>query len=109
MLIRSPEYRDMHAESAGHLAEHNCLQYTYYLMVMNGVSKMPRHAGGVKISGNVVSNSAGTLRFLLASEQGIFLTPSFIVFEEVAVRPSPACHARLLGRGIYHQRDLSEP
>lgn len=41
-------------------------------------------AGGVKISGNVVSNSAETLRFLLASGQGIFLAPSFIVFEEVA-------------------------
>ena len=87
MLVCSSEYRDTHAmpKVPADLVEHNCLQYTYYpygdewrFENANGDSV------GVKIAGNVVSNSAETLRFLLASGQGIFLAPSFIVFDEVA-------------------------
>ena len=83
----SPEYRETHPmpKVPADLAEHNCLQYTYYPY---GDEWRFEDADGkqvrVKISGNVVSNNAETLRFLLASGQGIFLAPSFIVFEEVA-------------------------
>ncbi|MDK4705979.1 LysR family transcriptional regulator [Rhizobium sp. CNPSo 4062] len=87
MLVCSPEYRDTHPmpRVPADLAEHNCLQYTYY--PYGDEWRFEDADGkqvGVKISGNVVSNSAETLRFLLASGQGIFLAPSFIVFEEVA-------------------------
>ncbi|ASW10478.1 MULTISPECIES: LysR family transcriptional regulator [unclassified Rhizobium] len=87
MLVCSPEYRDTHPmpKVPADLAEHNCLQYTYY--PYGDEWRFEDADGkqvGVKISGNVVSNSAETLRFLLASGQGIFLAPSFIVFEEVA-------------------------
>ena len=87
MLVCSPEYRETHPmpKVPADLAEHNCLQYTYYPY---GDEWRFEDADGkqvrVKISGNVVSNNAETLRFLLASGQGIFLAPSFIVFEEVA-------------------------
>ncbi len=87
MLVCSPEYRDTHSmpKVPADLVEHNCLQYAYYPY---GDEWRFEDAGGnkvgVKISGNVVSNSAETLRFLLASGQGIFLAPSFIVFEDVA-------------------------
>ncbi len=87
MLVCSPEYRDTHAmpKVPADLVEHNCLQYTYYPY---GDEWRFENANGdpvgVKIAGNVVSNSAETLRFLLASGQGIFLAPSFIVFDEVA-------------------------
>lgn len=87
MLVCSPDYRDTHPmpKVPADLAEHNCLQYTHY--PYGDEWRFEDAAGkpvGVKISGNVVSNSAETLRFLLASGQGIFLAPSFIVFEEVA-------------------------
>jgi len=87
MLVCSPEYRDTHPmpEVPADLVEHNCLQYTYY--PYGDEWRFEDADGkqvGVKISGNVVSNSAETLRFLLASGQGIFLAPSFIVFDEVA-------------------------
>ncbi len=87
MLVCSPEYRDTHPvpKVPADLVEHNCLQYTYY--PYGDEWRFEDADGkqvGVKISGNVVSNSAETLRFLLASGQGIFLAPSFIVFEEVA-------------------------
>ncbi len=87
MLVCSREYRDTHAmpKVPADLVEHNCLQYTYYPY---GDEWRFENANGdpvgVKIAGNVVSNSAETLRFLLASGQGIFLAPSFIVFDEVA-------------------------
>ncbi|MGO6905495.1 LysR substrate-binding domain-containing protein, partial [Rhizobium ruizarguesonis] len=38
----------------------------------------------VKISGNVVSNSAEMLRFLTLTGRGIFLAPSFVVFDDIA-------------------------
>ena len=87
MLVCSPEYRDTHPmpKVPADLVEHNCLQYTYY--PYGDEWRFEDADGkqvGVKISGNVVSNSAETLRFLLASGQGIFLAPSFIVFDEVA-------------------------
>ena len=87
MLVCSPDYRDTHPmpKVPADLVEHNCLQYTYY--PYGDEWRFEDADGkqvGVKISGNVVSNSAETLRFLLASGQGIFLAPSFIVFEDVA-------------------------
>ncbi|SCB44901.1 LysR family transcriptional regulator [Rhizobium multihospitium] len=87
MLVCSPEYRDTHPmpKVPADLVEHNCLQYTYY--PYGDEWRFEDADGkqvGVKISGNVVSNSAETLRFLLASGQGIFLAPSFIVYDEVA-------------------------
>ncbi|MBB6484797.1 LysR family transcriptional regulator [Rhizobium lusitanum] len=87
MLVCSPEYRDTHSmpKVPADLAEHNCLQYAYYPYGDEWrFEDADGNQTGVKISGNVVSNSAETLRFLLASGQGIFLAPSFIVFEDVA-------------------------
>ncbi|NTF46226.1 LysR family transcriptional regulator [Rhizobium rhizogenes] len=87
MLVCSPAYRDVHPmpKTPAELAEHNCLQYSYYPY---GDEWRFEDAEGrqqsVKISGNVVSNSPEMLRYLLANAQGIFLAPSFIVFEEVA-------------------------
>jgi len=87
MLVCSPAYRDAHPmpKTPAEIAEHNCLQYAYYPY---GDEWRFEDADGrqqsVKVSGNVVSNSPEMLRYLLANDQGIFLAPSFIVFEEIA-------------------------
>ncbi|WP_454855581.1 LysR family transcriptional regulator [Rhizobium binxianense] len=87
ILVCSPAYLETHPtpKTPTELAEHNCLQYTYYPY---GDEWRFEDAGGrpqsVKISGNVISNSPETLRYLLLNGQGIFLAPSFIVFDDVA-------------------------
>jgi DNA-binding transcriptional LysR family regulator len=67
------------------VADHNCLQYAYYPY---GDEWRFEDAEGnkesVKISGNVVSNSAEMLRFLTLTGRGIFLAPSFVVFDDIA-------------------------
>jgi DNA-binding transcriptional LysR family regulator len=83
----SPEYLEKHPmpEEPADLAAHNCLRYAYYPY---GDEWRFVNAGGaeqsVKIAGNVVSNSAETLRFLTVAGKGIFLAPSFVVFEDIA-------------------------
>jgi DNA-binding transcriptional LysR family regulator len=83
----SPEYLEKHPmpEEPADLAAHNCLRYAYYpygdeWRFANAVGAEQ----SVKIAGNVVSNSAETLRFLTVSGKGIFLAPSFVVFEDIA-------------------------
>ncbi|MBM7043711.1 MULTISPECIES: LysR family transcriptional regulator [Rhizobium] len=87
VLVCSPAYLETHPmpKTPAEVAEHNCLQYAYYPY---GDEWRFEDAEGkqqsVKVSGNVVSNSAETLRYLLANGQGIFLGPSFIIFEDIA-------------------------
>ena len=87
VLVCTPAYLETHPmpKTPAEVAEHNCLQYAYYPY---GDEWRFEDAEGkqqsVKVSGNVVSNSAETLRYLLANGQGIFLGPSFIVFEDIA-------------------------
>ena len=87
MLVCSPAYLETHPNPKTPLevADHNCLQYTYYpygdeWRFEDGEGKQE----SVKIGGNVVSNSAETLRFLTLNGQGIFLAPSFVVFDDIA-------------------------
>lgn len=87
VLVCPPAYLETHPmpRTPAEIAEHNCLQYAYYPY---GDEWRFEDAEGkqesVKVSGNVVSNSAETLRYLLANGQGIFLGPSFLVFEDIA-------------------------
>jgi DNA-binding transcriptional LysR family regulator len=100
LLVCSPAYLETHPapKTPAELAEHNCLQYTYYPY---GDEWRFEDAAGktqsVKISGNIISNSPETLRYLLLNGQGIFLAPSFIIFDDVAagrlVRVMPDYHA----------------
>ena len=87
LLVCSPNYLESHPmpQIPADLANHNCLQYTYYPY---GDEWRFEGADGaqasVKIGGNVVSNSAETLRHLTATGQCIFLAPSFVVFDDIA-------------------------
>jgi DNA-binding transcriptional LysR family regulator len=87
ILVCAPGYLETHPtpETPADVANHNCLQYAYY--PYGDEWRFERPGGeqkSVKISGNVVSNSAETLRHLTMSGQGIFLAPSFVVFEDLS-------------------------
>jgi DNA-binding transcriptional LysR family regulator len=87
ILVCAPSYLETHPmpETPADVANHNCLQYAYY--PYGDEWRFERPGGeqkSVKISGNVVSNSAETLRHLTMSGQGIFLAPSFVVFEDLS-------------------------
>ncbi|TAU52179.1 LysR family transcriptional regulator [Rhizobium leguminosarum] len=87
MLVCSPAYFESHPmpKTPAEVADHNCLQYAYYpygdeWRFEDGEGKKE----SVKIGGNVVSNSAEMLRFLTLTGRGIFLAPSFVVFDDIA-------------------------
>ncbi|PDS29655.1 LysR family transcriptional regulator [Rhizobium phaseoli] len=87
MLVCSPAYVDSHPLplKPAEIADHNCLQYAYYPY---GDEWRFEDSDGrqesVKISGNVVSNNAEMLRFLTLNGRGLFLAPSFVVFDDIA-------------------------
>ncbi|ANK84866.1 MULTISPECIES: LysR family transcriptional regulator [Rhizobium] len=87
MLVCSPAYVDSHPLplKPAEIADHNCLQYAYYpygdeWRFEDGDGRQE----SVKISGNVVSNNAEMLRFLTLNGRGLFLAPSFVVFDDIA-------------------------
>jgi len=87
MLVCSPAYLETHPnpKTPAEVADHNCLQYAYYpygdeWRFEDGEGKQE----SIKIGGNVVSNSAEMLRFLTLNGRGIFLAPSFVVFDDIA-------------------------
>ncbi|MBY5354321.1 LysR family transcriptional regulator [Rhizobium leguminosarum] len=87
MLVCSPAYFETHPmpKAPAEVADHNCLQYAYY--PYGDEWRFEDGEGNkesVKISGNVVSNSAEMLRFLTLTGRGIFLAPSFVVFDDIA-------------------------
>ncbi|XKM39711.1 LysR family transcriptional regulator [Rhizobium ruizarguesonis] len=87
MLVCSPAYFETHPmpKTPAEVADHNCLQYAYY--PYGDEWRFEDGEGNkesVKISGNVVSNSAEMLRFLTLTGRGIFLAPSFVVFDDIA-------------------------
>lgn len=85
-LVCSPDYLKTHAmpTTPAEVAEHNCLQYAYYPF---GEEWRFEDAEGrqesVKVGGSIISNSAEALRYLVLNGQGIFLAPSFVVFEDL--------------------------
>ncbi|PCK78506.1 LysR family transcriptional regulator [Rhizobium sophoriradicis] len=87
VLVCSPAYAENHSmpKKPAEVADHNCLQYAYYPY---GDEWRFEDGDGnkesVKIAGNVVSNSAEMLRFLTLNGKGIFLAPSFVVFDDIA-------------------------
>ncbi|RFB96722.1 LysR family transcriptional regulator [Rhizobium leguminosarum bv. trifolii] len=87
MLVCSPGYVDSHPLplKPAEVVDHNCLQYAYYpygdeWRFEDGDGRQE----SVKISGNVVSNNAEMLRFLTLNGRGLFLAPSFVVFDDIA-------------------------
>jgi DNA-binding transcriptional LysR family regulator len=87
ILSCAPTYLDTHPAPArpADLAHHNCLRYAFY--PYGEEWRFERSDGNlesVRIAGNVVSNSAETLRFLALRGRGLFLAPSFVIADDVA-------------------------
>jgi len=86
MLVCSPDYLESQPAlvEPSDLADHNCFQYAHYPYGDEWrLERDDGHQATVRVQGNVVSNSAETLRYLTASSKGIWLAPSFVIFEDL--------------------------
>jgi DNA-binding transcriptional LysR family regulator len=87
ILCCSPAYLATHSppRTVADLARHNCLRYAFYPFGDEwrfvGPSGEPV---SVRVTGNLLTQSAETLRFVALAGQGVFLAPSFIAGEDVA-------------------------
>jgi len=86
ILCVPPGYFDDHPplEGVEDLARHNCVRYAYYPFGDDWRFIDPEgQTVSVRVSGNLVSNTAEVLRVLVRSRQGVFLAPSFLVEEDI--------------------------
>ena len=87
ILCCAPKYleRNPAPKTLADLAHHNCLRYVYYPY---GPDWRFENARGeietVRVSGNLVTNSAEILRALCLDGSGIVLGPSFLVPDDIA-------------------------
>ena len=86
ILCCSPGYLEMHDAplQPADLAQHNCLRYAFYPFGdewhFTGPDGDP---AAVRVTGNLLSSSAETLRHVALDGQGLFLAPSFIAAEDL--------------------------
>lgn len=87
VLCCAPSYLDQRdaPQRPSDLAHYNCLRYAYYPTGDEWRFAGPDgEAVGVKLSGNVVTNSAEMLRSLVLAGHGVFLAPAFLIAEDLA-------------------------
>ena len=112
VLCCAPSYLDSHPMPArpSDLAHHNCLRFAFYPF---GDEWRFEDGSGVPVSvrirGNLVTNSAETLRLLALAGHGIFLAPSFVIAAEIEIRRTRPAHARVPAGRVRDQRDLPAP
>jgi DNA-binding transcriptional LysR family regulator len=86
MLCVTPDYFETHPPITvlDDLASHNCVQYAFYPFGdswhFTGPDGKPAQ---VRVSGNLMSNTAEVLRVVALQGQGVFLAPSFLVEEDL--------------------------
>lgn len=87
ILCCSPSYLASHPKpkALDDLKHHNCLRYALYPYgdEWHFEGDAEKHEA-VRVSGNVVTNSAETLRLLTLNGNGLFLAPSFVIADDVA-------------------------
>lgn len=86
ILCCSPAYLEEHdcPREPADLAQHNCLRYALYPFGDEWRLTGPYgQAVAVKVSGNLVTDSAETLRAVALAGGGLFLAPSFIVADDL--------------------------
>jgi len=87
ILCCSPAYLATHAppRTVADLARHNCLRYAFYPFGDEWRFVGPTgEPASVRVTGNLLTQSAETLRFVALAGQGLFLAPSFIAGEDLA-------------------------
>ena len=87
ILCCSPDYAAQHEmpTTLSDLTRHNCMRYAFYPFgdewTFIDATGQP---ASMRITGNVVTNSAEMLRLLTLRGQGLWLAPSFVVADDVA-------------------------
>ncbi|GGC61115.1 LysR family transcriptional regulator [Chelatococcus reniformis] len=87
VLACAPSYLKTHPapQVPADLAHHNCLRYTFYPFGDEWRLEGPDGTlNAVKVSGNLVTNSAETLRYLAVKGRGLFLAPTFMIADDIA-------------------------
>jgi DNA-binding transcriptional LysR family regulator len=87
ILCCTSAYLEAHPEPKhpSDLANHNCLQYTYFPFGNEWRFEGPgKQIATVRVSGNVVSTNGELLRFLTLKGHGLLLAPSFVVVDAFA-------------------------
>jgi DNA-binding transcriptional LysR family regulator len=88
ILCVTPDYFATHPPITAltDLTGHNCVRYAFYPFGDDWRFIGPDgKTAQVRISGNLVSNTAEVLRVVTLQSQGVFLAPSFLVEEDIAV------------------------
>lgn len=85
VLCCAPTYLETHSEPVHptDLIHHNCLRYEFYPFGDGWRFEAPAGHDVVRVSGNVVTNSAELMRSLALRGDGIFLAPSFMVADDI--------------------------
>jgi DNA-binding transcriptional LysR family regulator len=87
VLVCAPSYLEKHAapQRLEDLKQHNCLRFSLYPFGDEWQFIGPDEAQmSVKVSGNLVTNNAPTLRAASLDGQGIVLAPTFIALADLA-------------------------
>jgi DNA-binding transcriptional LysR family regulator len=85
VLCCTPAYLEAHVppRALAELASHNCLRYAYYPYDEWRFTGPDGAPASVRVSGNLLSSSAETLRAAALAGQGIFLAPGFVIAEDL--------------------------
>jgi DNA-binding transcriptional LysR family regulator len=85
VLCASPRYLETHAAPTqlADLAQHNCLRYVYYAYDEWRFVDAKGEPTSVRVSGNLLTSSADTLRIAALEGRGIFLAPGFVAAPEL--------------------------
>ena len=86
VLCCAPAYLERHAAPARpeDLAGHNCRRYAFYPFGDERRFEGPDgKLASVRVSGNLLTNSAETLRSVALAGEGVFLAPSFVAADDL--------------------------
>jgi DNA-binding transcriptional LysR family regulator len=85
VLCCSPAYLASHPPppNLAGLARHNCLRYAFYPFEEWRFTASDGKPASVRVAGNLLSNSAETLRIAALAGEGIFLAPGFVIAEDI--------------------------
>jgi DNA-binding transcriptional LysR family regulator len=87
ILCCAPSYLDGHPAPAepADIAHHNCLRFALYPFGDEWRFEGPDgKLLSVRVSGNLITSSAETLRRMALAGQGLFLAPTFMIVDELA-------------------------
>jgi len=84
-ICATPDYWKQHGipQTSSDLQNHNCLSYSYLMKQDEWPLQGPDGKISVKISGNIRANNGDALRAAALQGAGVFLSPTFIVADDL--------------------------